>query len=134
MTTIAWDGKKLVGDTQTQCGNLRDLTPVLKITEMDDHYIAVCGNLFVVQKYINGTMTRKDLKESQLLRVFKTGTAEVTDGTGHWFAVEAPFAMGTGGEVALGALLAGASATKAVEIAIKVDTSSGGPLQVIKVL
>ena len=44
-----------------------------------------------------------------------------------------PYTMGTGKEVALGAILAGATAKRAVEIACDVDINSGLPVQLYEV-
>lgn len=42
-------------------------------------------------------------------------------------------AIGSGNEIARGAMLMGASAKKAVEMALKLDINSGGKIQVVKV-
>jgi ATP-dependent protease HslVU (ClpYQ) peptidase subunit len=42
------------------------------------------------------------------------------------------YAMGTGGNWALGALHAGATIEEAMKIAIKLDINSGGKIQIIR--
>ena len=50
------------------------------------------------------------------------------------FEIEAPFqAIGSGSSIALGAMAAGASAERAVEIACEFDTTSGGPVATEKI-
>lgn len=48
-----------------------------------------------------------------------------------WFKLAAPFhAIGSGHELAIGAMAAGASAIEAVKIAIQYESGCGGPIQV----
>lgn len=47
--------------------------------------------------------------------------------------VEVPFAIGSGGDYALGAIAAGADARRAIEIAALYNTSTGGEIQVINI-
>lgn len=46
---------------------------------------------------------------------------------------ELPYALGSGGDYALGAMHAGASPQQAIEIACRIDTGSGGAIQVIDI-
>lgn len=50
------------------------------------------------------------------------------------YEVKAPFAIGSGFKYAMGAMLAGATAAQAVEIAARLDKNTGGEVQVIDVL
>jgi hypothetical protein len=47
--------------------------------------------------------------------------------------IKPPYTIGSGGPVAMGALLAGATAEQAARIACKVDVHSGEPIQVIDI-
>jgi ATP-dependent protease HslVU (ClpYQ) peptidase subunit len=68
-------------------------------------------------------------------------TALIVDDQGIWHydsaftadLVQEPFmAIGSGGDAARGALLAGASPEQAVEIACQIDSGSRGPVQMLK--
>jgi hypothetical protein len=48
------------------------------------------------------------------------------------YVAPGPFAIGTGGHAAMGALLAGASAAKAVAIASQVDAHTGGGIDEVR--
>jgi hypothetical protein len=47
--------------------------------------------------------------------------------------VDLPFALGSGGDYALGAIAAGADARRAIEIAAIYDRSTGGEIQVVNI-
>ena len=49
-----------------------------------------------------------------------------------FYPEQAPIAVGSGGDVAMGAMLAGATSQQAVRIACKLDSSSGMPVQIFK--
>lgn len=134
MTTIAWDGKTLAADTLMLDGTFRDLTQTYKIEKTDDgDWFATCGSAYVAQKFKDGSITQKDYKSGQVLIVREDGSASVSDYTGYFFPVTPPFAMGSGGALALGAMLAGATPEKAVLIAMEIDTQTGGSVQSVLV-
>lgn len=55
------------------------------------------------------------------------GDIAILDPTGYPMEIEAPFhTLGSGGEIAFGALAHGATAIEAVKIAIKYETGCGG--------
>lgn len=67
--------------------------------------------------------------------VFKDGKCEMFSWMWPYAQVEiAPMAWGSGGEYAMGAMLAGASAEQAIEIAKRLNVYTDGPVQVIDLL
>jgi hypothetical protein len=57
------------------------------------------------------------------------GKVVVWGSSGPWVNETGMISFGSGGDVAMGAMLAGASAIEAVEAAIKIDVHSGGPVR-----
>jgi hypothetical protein len=144
-TTVCWDGKTLATDSQCTCGHLK--TYVKKIVRSDERSasMAASGNYLRIQLimdfFINSTDPLSTLKlpESDeegdavdVLVVFDDGHALFYGGDLHHISmVEAPFTLGAGGDIALGALKAGKTAEEAVKIAEQTDVFSSGDIQVV---
>lgn len=69
---------------------------------------------------------------SKGLIIRRKGTIEVYEFTGKYFVEAKYYAIGSGRDIAFGAMHAGASARQAVEAAIAHDTSCGGKILVLK--
>ena len=130
MTTIAWDGKTLAADSQCT-GDWLEQYPVNKIHKVDDCYLAGAGNSVDLIAYINGEEIKGD--EIEVLRVTKKGKVTYhKNGNGH-LDVKGKTAIGSGAGFAMGAMLAGATATETVKIASKLDPYTGGKIKSVKI-
>jgi ATP-dependent protease HslVU (ClpYQ) peptidase subunit len=143
MTTIAWDGQSLAIDSQFTDAGLR--TVGIKARKLSDGTVlAFCGTAVagyaLVAWYEQGAEREKwphcqtDNETSACLIVAKDGQVAAFE-RGAPFAIPChePFmAWGSGRDYALGAMAMGASAEKAVRVAIKFDTSSGGRVRVFR--
>ena len=135
MTTIAWDGKQLAADRRVVSGNTL-CVPETKIKQVNlvghGNCIAVgaghCGTVTRLIKCLeNGDPITKDTEdENGILVVFDNQSITIySDGHKYDHPLSEPNAWGTGADIARGALLAGADAQRAVEIASKVDIYTG---------
>lgn len=71
-----------------------------------------------------------EVKDTTLIIVLKDGRVRAWEDLG-WVDIDAPFrALGTGSQIALGAMAAGASAIEAVTIASNFDAYTGGDISV----
>lgn len=102
----------------------------------DGSLVALAGSLIYaarVEAWLKGVTSKKPdygVDVSGIL-VRQDGTIWVINGDGDLAPINAPYlASGSGRVAALGALAAGASAQKAVEIACGLDAYTRGPVQV----
>lgn len=131
MTVIAWDGKILAADKQTVWGTIPK--PTTKIFTLSDGVrFGACGFKDNVEKFrrwvIEGRVRDQRpniigefygiLVEPNGLCFHYNEALEEHNIAGQW-------AIGSGGDFAMGAMLAGKSAIEAVEIAIQLDVNSG---------
>lgn len=135
MTTIAFDGKSLAGDTLGGGGCF--------LYENGDKLFAHDGAIYgaagerqaieIFKEWIEAGAPRDRrpaLNEEGCINVLKW------DGNTLWcfenrlapFPVSVPHAIGSGCEKAMGALFAGADAKRAVEIAAQLDAHTGGKI------
>ena len=144
MTTILGfkDGKHITiaSDSQATSGNLAN--PVQKVHKINGYVFASAGTLVGLQK--TARAIGRDKKPASLERfikhaekgnvyglAFKKHLYTVgTDGSVIEHGDREPVALGSGGDIALGALAAGATVEEAVEIATSFDVFSGGDVQV----
>jgi len=141
MTTIAFDGKTLAADSLAIGGATSPHRIAQKIFDIGGGvFVAIAGTLGEGAKfaawYVEGAdiaaPALPDLKDSSVLVVSEKHSYEF-DETLMPLPVRAPCAIGSGGEVALGAMMAGATASEAVKIACKVDIHSGGRVRCVEV-
>ena len=141
MTVLAWDGKTLAAD-RLACAGMMKAT-VTKIARAGDELIGICGTLSVGNElrdwYLNGANpsyfpdAALDDGETDLVVVKSDGTVWVYSASSTPFQIEDPVcAFGAGAEAAWGALLCGASAQRAVEIASQINVSCGNGLDVLE--
>ena len=135
MTTIAFKDGVLAADSHIACGGLRSGT-AQKIFEHGGGAIAGAGAYAEFLRFkdwiVDGADPEKrpELKESDLIWIKPDGSVVEFEPTGQ-LAYEAPFyALGSGRELAIGAMAAGASAEEAVRIAIDWSQGSGGEVQI----
>lgn len=144
MTTIAIKDGVIAADTNA-CSNGDSLTDARaqKLFPTKDHVSAVCGDLCASIEFM-AWMDRgfddpppvygSGTPDFHLVRIYFDRPGEVhqyTNGGRSHFCLEYDegiAAFGSGREIALGAMHAGASAKKAVEIAAKLDAYTRGPV------
>lgn len=133
MTTIAWDGKTLAGDQGSWSGPARRrVRKVFRITAQDgkDFLVGFCGDgafALAVLAWMRGKAEKPSYRafgvnpDVQCAMVIERDLTVWGVGASltYYKFDEQQMAMGGGQEFAWGALEAGASAARAVEIAIK---------------
>lgn len=142
MTTVAYRNGRLAADTLHCIAGMK--ANHSKISRCEDkegreYLIASAGNVSdcaaLEQWYKNGavgipqyTLFKDDVPTASALIVHEDGRVLYVDTYGHEISIQPHdfFAIGSGAAVAMGAMHAGATAVKAVEIAIMVDMSTGG--------
>jgi len=138
MTTIATDGRSIAADGQiTGCGTIHS-TSFSKLHRLEDGSIfGFTGAPFDKQAWIDFLEGRTDtltaFEDSEALVLKPDGTVLCYNHIGRSYPQTVPAATGTGAPVALGAMLAGATASEAVKIATLVDTYSGGEVQELSI-
>lgn len=151
MTTIAWDGRFLAANRGALTGQIVNLEcKIVRIEVMRSHwtlpgvragdqaYVVGAGLTFQTKRYTAWLQRADDddlplVDESENLIVTKRTVLHI-DAAGLGTRVgRRPIALGSGGEVALGALLAGADARKAVALVAKhlAPNNAFGGIQVV---
>jgi ATP-dependent protease HslVU (ClpYQ) peptidase subunit len=132
MTTIATDGKTVAADT-LMTSNIRDCFDFIKVRKIGKDIVACSGGADEIVAYFNwisGKSTVKPIIEESnkfhALHVNKDGVFYTCAPNWSKFNVDVPYALGSGGSIALGAMLAGASPAEAIRIAMKKDLYTGG--------
>lgn len=141
MTTVAWDGVSLAADSQaTTSSGVR--CRATKIVKSPNGFVAAgAGGLNSITPWLRWVAaglkpddqpTTLD-KESTLLIVDPRGRAYTFEGS----AVRLPmrdkqWAIGSGSDLALGAMAMGADARTAVKVAAKFDVYTGGRVVVLR--
>lgn len=134
MTTIAIRGRDVAADSLVTAGGLRDGRS-LKIRKVGPFIVGGAGCTAVCHRFhewVKGGMQGKCPVEGSSntngFIVQPDGKVVVWGSQGPWLNETGMVAFGSGGDVAMGAMLAGAGAVEAVEAAIKVDIYSGGDI------
>lgn len=139
MTTIAYRDGVMAADSLSTSDGIAMGTVAKAIRREDGAMCGAAGSTSLIRALLawfeNGEGGDKpDLKDNgaQALIIRPTGSTEWHDEFG-FHVISAPFfAIGSGRDVALGAMAAGASAEEAVEHAIRFDINSGGPIVVVR--
>lgn len=147
-TTICWDGKHMAADGQSTMGHRKLRLDVKKIEYSAARHatIAAAGNALrceIVMDYFRSStepLSHCELPDPKneddcihVLVVSDSGVALFYGGTMTAISmVDAPFAMGTGGEMALGYMFAGKTAEEAIKMAKENDLYTGGLITVIE--
>lgn len=133
MTTICTDGRTMAGDSAcTGHGTLHCEVKKLSLAK-DGSVIGVCGTAFDIAEFVRwydeGREKEPILSEDfEALVLNPDGTIWCFNYKGRCFIHQAPAAAGSGAKFAYGALEAGVSPEKAVEIACRRDIYSKGPI------
>lgn len=136
MTTIATDGRTIAADGLVVSGN--DVVVAFgrtKLVRLADGSILGFAGTAVEQEvfaaWLNDGGKRPKLGAFEALRLMNDGSllryAQVLDP----LPAEFPAAVGSGSDLALGAMLAGVSPQQAVEIAASRDIATGGTIAVM---
>lgn len=142
MTVIAWDGRTLAADSLTTFGDERSLIPAEKIRIAHGRAYGAAGIAGIFDALIEWHHAGADAaappkgvdKEWSLLVIEQDLTGWHYCGEAlHPMRIAAPWSIGSGGRFAAGAMLAGADAAQAVEIAIRMSTTCGPPVTKIDV-
>lgn len=130
MTTVCTDGKVMAADGRLTGSFIiqRNHKKIFKL--IDGSIIGFCGECRCWQAmvdWLNGG-TKPEFKKGEFtgLILYPNGDIFTIDEELHKAKVSAPFAIGSGRDFAMGAMLFGAAPAEAVKVAIKLDTSSGG--------
>lgn len=128
-TTIAFDGKEMAADSQMTVGSWMMFTPE-KLTRIDGDVIGCAGNCEEIVKfkiwYRDRTRPFPKMKGSfEAICWTKDGLMRYTT-SGVPIKFNPPYALGSGSDIAMGAMKAGVGARRAVEIATETDIYSGG--------
>ena len=141
MTAIAWDGKTLAADKQTSWGDLKYRTTKIR-KQPDGTLVAVAGQVTIAAQMADYLLHRDDpggrtwpeKSDDYGWVIFVSPEGVVT-----WYTSERPYphhveqqfmAWGSAREIAMGALAAGASAERALEICIELSPGCGFGVQV----
>jgi hypothetical protein len=132
MTTIAADAKRglMAADSMTSTSD--SWWPSTKIHRVEGALIGGAGESAAIRQFVSWYADGQRLPKPKLADSFCVLVLS-KEGLFYWASnlvpepIERGFhAIGSGGNAALGALLAGANVKRAVEIATQVDTGSGG--------
>ena len=140
MTTVVWDGESIASDSRATAGGTVLAGKCQKIFRNKGAVYAVCGEVATAIAMKDWLIAGADPDDYPMFNADEYTVLMIKDRVGYVYAgerfpfeVSPPFAMGTGKEIALGALLAGADIQQAVEIACQLDPESAAPVKVLKV-
>lgn len=136
MTTIATDGKTMAGDSLTTGGNHR-VAFHPKVKRAADGSLFGCSGLSWCGERFARWMTEGGEKpelhdEFSALVLKPDGTVEYYCQKLEPVSYVVPMAIGSGDDLAIGAMLAGKTPAEAVAIAIERDKNSGGTITVLE--
>lgn len=139
MTTIAWDGETLAADSQMTSSNYIPAGQVAKAWRTKDGFLwAHAGCAHDIERlkewsWSDRSTTPHKLEEGGLICIDPSGNVRQWWADG-WISTRGkPLAWGSGERIAMGALLAGASAARAVEIAATLDSDTGGEIVAVSI-
>jgi hypothetical protein len=132
MTTICADAKRGMMACDSMTSTSDSWWPSTKVYRAGDALIGGAGEAASVRQFVTWYADGQRLPRPKIADNF-CALVLSKEGLSYWASnlvpepIERGFhAIGSGGNAALGAMLAGANAKRAVEIACEVDTSSGG--------
>lgn len=135
MTTIASDGLSVAGDSRLLSGtDIVVSSSRVKVRRLCDGSVLGCsGTSIDVEAFVAwleaGGKGKRPKASDKMSALQLTPAGLVYFGAeGPGIPCDAPMAIGSGGEIAMGAMDAGATPVEAVEIAIDRDPFSGGPV------
>lgn len=132
MTTIATDGRSMAGDGARFMNDIQRSSTVEKVVRLPDGSLLGCSgdspDCEAFRQWVVGGQVgpRPSAKSLSALHLQPDGTLLYYSVRGLGVTAEAPAAVGSGNELALGAMLAGVSPKRAVEIAAERDPFTAG--------
>lgn len=142
MTTVAFDGKTLATDSQGGGNHFAYENGPKYFKDQQGRIYGYTGELQCVPEFkdwLNGgqkdplpNFAEPEGSRLVVLLASKEGSYLYEDRCIP-FKVSTPYAIGTGARFAMAAMMAGADAKRAVEIAIELDIYSGGEVHTIEV-
>jgi len=142
MTTIAWTGSEVAGDTRGTIVELIQQSPTEKLIKRKGVIYCLTGDLAQCLAVVDWLSSGADIDEAptfleepefDILAIHDSVTGYVYASEYYAYRVDPPFTLGTGHALALGAILAGAGAKRAVEVSAMADINTGLPVQLMKV-
>ena len=143
MTTIAFDGKQLAADSQSSFGGdvyYKEQGEEKKYHKVNGYIVCTAGDAHDQVRLRQWAKTDFDDKKvpkftsgNERIVFKKNGKPYVVADDGVMDTIHVPFAIGSGKCEAMGAMLAGANAKKAVQIAAKLDRGTGGSVRTMTV-
>ena len=136
MTTIvvSWPEKVMVSDSKTTDGDVKWKSQ--KVERVNHSLIGCAGDCGQIELFLKwfrrGGRKPKLTNEFSALELDAEGIWLWDKGLTRYPPGQEYHAIGTGAKAALAALLMGANAVRATEVACEVDDGSGGPIQVYK--
>ena len=132
MTTIAWDGETLAADSQLT-GDFIYTAPDKKIFRINNCLLATAGDDAQCNQFVEWFRDQKQdypekMDDVTVLVISSAGAFEY-GACKTPTKISAPHAVGSGSCFAMGAMLAGASAKKAVEISCKLCKYTSPPVR-----
>jgi ATP-dependent protease HslVU (ClpYQ) peptidase subunit len=135
MTTVAFDGEYLAADGRMSAGGNLIKDDTIKAFTHDEKLIAAAGNWSDVESFFKfirtGEKPQEDAESLVGWVIDASGIVKEYDEKYCAVVIPYPCAMGTGADIAWGAMAAGSDAKEAVEIACKRDLHSGGQIIVL---
>lgn len=140
MTTVAWDGKTLAADSQMTSGAIR--SRAVKIVRSPNGFLAAgageWNSIVPWLRWVEGGMIPEEQPDSlhaksHVIIIDPKGKAFTFEGsTTRLPLLDKFWALGSGTELALGAMAMGADARTAVKVAAKFDVYTGGRIVVLR--
>lgn len=142
MTTIVWDGKTLAADRLVSAGGVRDGEVSKIVKRKKDGALAGGAGPATMVAAFHRWFLKGEKGERPALRSGDTNascfiirpdrTIDVHEELG-WFPLKAKtYAVGSGYELAYGAIALGAHAVEAIQVAMERDTGSGGAIDALE--
>ena len=132
MTTVCSDGKTIAADSRMTFGDKVATDRRIKLYHLGDGIAGFSGHGDEILMYLEALAKgEKPPSANNIngLKLTNKGLFLMNGPNCIWTRIKAPFAIGTGGDVAMGAMLAGASSAKAIKLAAKVDVFTGGTIR-----
>lgn len=139
MTTIATDGITMAGDGKAVNDHITMSLEIRKVFRLPDgKVIGIAGSAakahYLVANYGSGVDIPESMFEDvEMLVIDGTDRVLIYEGSPVALTLKAPVAIGSGRQIALGALLSGQSPRASVAIAAERDIFTGGTIRTLKV-
>jgi len=135
MTTIATDGNTIAADGLVVAGTVVSKRNAVKLYRLDDEIVGLSGKLDECVNYMawyRGESENPPGGDIEVVHLREDGIYTGNAPGYNLFKVDAPYTIGSGEGIAMGAMVAGVSPADAVRIAAKYDIYTGGRIRVMK--